>query len=129
MASMRMQMKQFMCFKQGTVLILSGKPLKFIDQFLYFDSNISSAENGIDICLSKTWTDINRITVIWKSDLFDKIKQDFFLGMSVLLYRCTTWTLTRCMKNKLDVPVRILSMVQIGLFSHYLYLIGILDNI
>ena len=45
----------------------------------------------------KAWTYIDRLSVIWKSDLTDKIKRSFFqvAVVSILLYRCTTWTLTK----------------------------------
>ena len=37
-------------------------------------------------------------------DLTDKIKRSFFQAaiLSILLYRCTTWTLTKWMEKKLD---------------------------
>ena len=37
-------------------------------------------------------------------DLCDKMKWDFFqaLAVSVLLYSCTTWTLTKCLEKKVD---------------------------
>ena len=40
------------------------------------------------------WTVIDKLPIIWKSDLSNKIKQEFFqaVGVSVLLYICTTWT-------------------------------------
>ena len=40
---------------------------------------------------------INRLPIIEKSYLFGKIKHDFFKAMavSVILYRCTTWELTK----------------------------------
>ena len=40
---------------------------------------------------------------MWKSDLTDKIKHDFFesAAVSMLLYGCTTWTLTIRMGKKL----------------------------
>ncbi len=46
----------------------------------------------------------DRLSVIWKSDLTDKIKRSFFLAaiMSILLYGCTTWRLTKRMEEKLD---------------------------
>ena len=42
--------------------------------------------------------------VIWKSDLIDKMKRGFFqvAVVSILLYGCTTWTLTKRMEKKLD---------------------------
>ena len=46
---------------------------------------------------------IDRLSIIWISDLSDKIKQDFFQALVelVLLYSCTTWTLTKSLKKKL----------------------------
>ena len=40
----------------------------------------------------------------WKSDLTDKIKRSFFQAavVSILLYGCTTWTLTKRLEKKLD---------------------------
>ena len=50
------------------------------------------------------WTVIDGLSVIWKSDLTDKIKRSFFEAVVVLilLYGCTTWTLTKRMEKKLD---------------------------
>ena len=41
---------------------------------------------------------------MWKSDLTDKMKRSFFQAaiVSILLYGCTTWTLTKRMEKKLD---------------------------
>ena len=50
-------------------------------------------------------TYINRLPIIWKSDLTDKIKSSFFqvAVVSILLYGCTTLTLIKRMEKKLDV--------------------------
>ena len=42
--------------------------------------------------------------IIWKSDLTDKMKRSFFQAevVSILLYGCTTWTLTKRLEKKLD---------------------------
>ena len=52
----------------------------------------------------KAWTAINRLSIIWKSDLTDKMKRSFFqvAVVSILLYGCTTWTLTKRLEKKLD---------------------------
>ena len=57
----------------------------------------------IDMSLTKAWTAINRQSIIWKSDLTDKMKRSFFQAAvtSILLYGCTTWTLTKRLE-KLD---------------------------
>ena len=54
--------------------------------------------------LTKAWTAINRLSVMWKLDLTDKMKCNFFQAafMSILLYGCTTWMLTKYMEKKLD---------------------------
>ena len=100
---MGMQIKQFSCFKQEGAT-LSGKHLKLVNQFTYLSSNISSTESDINIHEAKTWTAINRLSIIWKPDLYDKIKQDFFqvMAVSILLYGCSTYTLIKHMEKKLD---------------------------
>ena len=50
------------------------------------------------------WTAIDRLSVVWKSDLTDKMKRSFFQAavVSILLYGCTMCTLTKRMEKKLD---------------------------
>ena len=62
--------------------------MKLIDKFKYIGSSILSTENDINMQLSKAWTAIERLSIIWKSDLSDKIKRNFFQVaiMSILLY-------------------------------------------
>ena len=52
----------------------------------------------------KAWTAIDSLSIIWKSDLTDKLKCSFFQTavVSILLYGCTTWTLTKRLDKKLD---------------------------
>ena len=47
---------------------------------------------------------IDRLSIIWKSDLADKMKRNFFQAavLSILLYGYTTWTLTKRLEKKLD---------------------------
>ena len=42
--------------------------------------------------------------LLWKSNLTDKMKRSFFQAavVSILLYGCTTWTLTKRQEKKLD---------------------------
>ena len=83
---------------------LNSSSLKLVDKFTYLGSSVSSTKTDINTQLAKAWTAINRLLVIWKSDLTDKIKCSFFQAtvMSILLYGCTTWTLTKCIEKKLD---------------------------
>ena len=57
-----------------SISTLSGKPLKLVDKFIYFDINILSTESDVNIDLVKAWNAINRLSIIWNSDLSDKIK-------------------------------------------------------
>ena len=69
-----------MCFNQrSSISSLMGGPLKLVDKFTYFGSIVSSTENDINTRLVKAWTAIDWLSVIWKSDLTDKIKSSFFL--------------------------------------------------
>ena len=101
----RCSMEAYMCFNQsGDICTLNGSSLKLVDKFTYLGSSISSTKTDIIMRLAKAWTVINRLSVIWKSDLTDKIKCSFFQAavVSILLYGCTTWTLTKHMEKKLD---------------------------
>ena len=75
-----------------------------LDQLTFLGSNISSTESDVKICLAKTWTTIDRLSVTCKSDLPDKIKRDFFhaVAVSILLYGCTIRTQTKSIEKKLD---------------------------
>ena len=94
-----------MCYNQtGDITTLDGASLKLVDKFTYLGSSVSSTEKYIDTRLTKAWTAIDRILIIWKSDLTDKMERSFFQAavVSILLYGCTTWTLTKRLKKKID---------------------------
>ena len=96
---------EYMCYNQtGDISTLDGASLKLVDKFTYLGSNVSSTEKDIDTRLTKAWTAIDRLSIIWKSDLTDEMKRSFFQAavVSILLYGCTTWTLTKRLKKKLD---------------------------
>ena len=89
---------EYMCYNQtGIITTLNGTPLKLVDKFTYLGSSVSSTVKDIDMRLTKAWTAIDRLSIIWKSDLTDKMKCSFFQAVVVLilLYGCTTWTLTK----------------------------------
>ena len=93
-----------MCYNQtGDISTLEGTPLKLEDKFTYLGSSVESTEKDIETRLTKAWTAINRLSIIWKSDLTDKMKRSFFQAVvtSILLYGCTTWTLTKRLEKKL----------------------------
>ena len=94
-----------MCFNlEGAISTLNGHPLKLVEKFTYLSSNISSIESDVNMHLVKMWSAIGRLSIIWKFDLSNKIKEDFFheVIVSITLDRCTTWTLSKHMEKKLD---------------------------
>ena len=96
---------EYMCYNlTGDISTQDGTSLKLVDKFTYLGSSVSSTEKDIDPRLTKAWTAIDRLLIIWKSDLTDKIKRSFFQAVvvSILLYGCTTWTLTKRLEKKLD---------------------------
>ena len=96
---------EYMCYNQtGDISILDGTSLKLVDKFTYLRSSVSSTEKDINTRLTKAWTAINKLPIIWKSDLTDKMRRSFFQAVvvSILLYGCTTWTLTKWLEKKLD---------------------------
>ena len=96
---------EYMCYNQtGNITTLDGASLRLVDKFTYLGSSVSSTENDIDTRLTKAWTAIDRLSIIWKSDLTDEMKRSFFQAavVSILLYGCTTWTLTKRLEKKLD---------------------------
>ena len=91
---------EYICYNQtGDISTLDGTSLKQVDKF-----TVSSTEKDIDTQLTKAWTTIDRLSIIWKSDLTNKRKRSFFQAavISILLYGCTTWTLNKRLTKKLD---------------------------
>ena len=85
---------EFMCLNQrGNISTLNSGSLKLGDKFTYFGNSISSTKNDINMRHAKVGAALDRLSVIWKSDLYNKIKRSFFQAevMSILLYGCTTW--------------------------------------
>ena len=85
--------------RRGDISTLNRRSLKLVDKF----SSVSSIEKDFNTRLAKAWTTIDRLSVTWKSDLSDKIKRFFQAAVvSILLFGCTTRTLTKHMEKKLD---------------------------
>ena len=100
---------KYRCLNQiGDISTLNVSSQKLVDKFTYLGSSVSSTEKDIDTWLEKAWTTIDRLSVIWKSDLINKFKRSFFqtVVVSILLYGCTTWTLTKRMKKKLTATTQ-----------------------
>ena len=96
---------EYLCYNQtGDIPTLDRTPLKLVDKFTYLGSSISPTEKDIDTQLTEAWIAIDRQLIIWKLDLTDKMKHSFFQAVvvSILLYGCTTWMLTKWLEKKLD---------------------------
>ena len=94
---------EYMCCNQTSdISTLDGTPLKLVEEFTDLGSIVASTEKDIDTRLTKAWTAINRLSIIW--NLTDKMKRSFFQAAvtSILLYGCITWTLTKRLEKKLD---------------------------
>ena len=90
---------EYLCFNQTGDI----SSLKLVDKFTYIGSSVSLTEKDIDTRPTKAWTAIDKLSIIWKSDLTDKMKHSFFqvAVVSILLYGCTTWMLTKRLEKKL----------------------------
>ena len=94
-----------MCFNQaGDISTLDGTSQKLVDKFTYLGSSVSSTEKEIDTRVTKAWIAIDKLSIIRKSDLTDEMKRSFFqvAVVLILLYGCTTWTLTKRLEKKID---------------------------
>ena len=70
---------EYTCFdREGAISTPNGTSLKLLDNYTLLCSSASSPENDVNIRLAKKSTHINWLSIIWKSDLSDKIKRDFF---------------------------------------------------
>ena len=88
----------------GDISTLDGTSLKLVDKFTYVGISVSSTEKDIDTRITKALSAIDKLPIIRKSDLTDKMKRSFFQAavVSILLYGCSTWTLTKRLEKKLD---------------------------
>ena len=81
--------KEYMCHNQtGDISTLGGTSMKQVDKFTYLGSSVSSTGKDIDTRLTNAWAAIDRLLVIWRSDLADKMKRSFFQAavVSILLH-------------------------------------------
>jgi hypothetical protein len=98
---------EFICLNQDSSVGMkstNGKNIKQVDDFKYLGSYISSTEHDVNVRLGKAWGALNAMDKIWKSNLPDKLKRNFFRATveSVLVYGSITWTLTSKLEKKLD---------------------------
>ena len=69
---------EYMCFNQrGDIFTLNGSSLKQVDKFTYLGSSVSSTETDMNTRPAKAGAAVDRLSIIGKSDLTDKIKRSF----------------------------------------------------
>ena len=80
--------------------ISAGKKLYAFNPFHICSRHGNFAVTPVPVSCSQA---INRLSIIWKSNLTDKMKRSFFQAAVtlILLYGCTTWTLTKRLDKKL----------------------------
>ena len=94
---------EYVCFnREEAISTLNGGPPILVDDFTYLGQGVSSIDSDVNIRLTKALIAINRLSIIWKFNLSEKIKRNFFKAtfVSVLLNGCITWT--ECREKKLD---------------------------
>ena len=95
-----------MYFKQEEAISsLRSNTQKLVDHFPFLGSNISTTENDGNIVLEKIWTGVFRLLIIWRVDLSDALKKNYFQAVAVwkVLYGCTKWTITKHVEPKTAV--------------------------
>ena len=96
---------EYMRYNQtGDISTLDGTSLKLVDKFNYQGNRVTSTEKDFDTRLTKAGTAIERLSIIGKLNLTDKMKCSFFQAavVSILLYGCTIWTLPKRLEKKID---------------------------
>ena len=74
----------YMCFNQADdIAKINGSSLILVDKDTYLGTSIPSTEIDINTRLANAWTVNDRL---WKSDLIDKIKYNFFQEIVVWMH-------------------------------------------
>ena len=98
---------ELLCFNQDAsegMKSLNGEKIKQVEDFKYLGSYIASTEHDVNIRLGKAWDALNELDKIWKSNLPDNLKRNFFRAAveTVLLYGSVSWNLTTHLEKKID---------------------------
>ena len=85
---------------RDAVCIFYRPILKLVDQLTYLSNNISSTKSDLNIYIGKGWTEIDRLSILWKAD---KVKQ--YHCMVTSIEEKTKWKLHKaaacCSKKKI----------------------------
>ena len=82
----------------------TGIQIKRFNDFKYIGSYVSATEKYVKIRLAKSWEALHAMNNIWKSNLANNLKRNFFRATveSVLVYGAITWTLTKSLEKSFD---------------------------
>ena len=96
---------EYMAYNQnGKIETTDGYTIKEVEDFVYLGSHLKSSQKDIETRIQKAMAVLNKLGVIWKSNLSKSLKLCFFRATveAVLLYGINTWTLTKTFANRLD---------------------------
>ena len=57
---------------------LKGKIIKQVNDFKYLGSYVASTNHDVNVRIVQAWAALNNMTSIWKSNLYVKLKKNFF---------------------------------------------------
>ena len=82
--------------KHINIKSLPGHDIKYVEEFKYLSIYIGSTQHDVSIRIGSSWAALNSLNIIWKSNLSNKPKRNFFRATveNVLVYGSITWTLT-----------------------------------
>ncbi|CAM1316814.1 Uncharacterised protein r2_g2583 [Pycnogonum litorale] len=72
---------EFLCLNQDAsegMKSLNGDKIKQVEDFRYLGSYIATTAQDVNIRLGKAWGALNQLDKIWKSNLPDNLKRNFF---------------------------------------------------
>jgi hypothetical protein len=91
-------------FSGISIKSLDGSIIEQVEDFKFLSSWIRNTRSDIKIRIGQAWTAATKLRGVWKSCLTLDLKRRFFqtLIVSILLYGCETWSLTKALEKILD---------------------------
>ena len=99
---------KFICLNQNAgsgTNSLNRETIDLENDLNYLGSFIASTKKDDNIRLGEAWAALNGMNNIWKSNLPDQLKRNFFSATVeyVLVYGSISWTLTSALEKKIDI--------------------------
>ena len=99
-------------------LTINGQKIAIVEDFKYLGSHMASAAKDVQARIGLAWVAFHKLESILKSP---QLKVDFRIRLfnascvSILLYGCETWVLTRDLENDLDIFARKAYKIMLGI--------------